>query len=105
MRYRTRSKEGAEWQALYNSHRWRKLRLAYLKANPLCRMCSQAGRVTPATICDHIKPHKGDIALFYGGPFQPLCKECHDGPKQSQERTGKAKPVIGLDGWPVEPSP
>ena len=64
-------------------------------------MCRDEGRITPATVCDHIHPHKGDPALFYGGPFQSLCKPCHDRHKQAEERTGKAKPIIGLDGWPA----
>lgn len=65
-------------------------------------MCADEGRITAATVCDHIKPHKGDAFLFWNGPFQSLCKHCHDRHKQSEERTGKAKPIIGLDGWPVE---
>ena len=46
------------------------------------------GRVVAATICDHITPHKGDVAAFYAGPFQSLCKPCHDGAKQQLERSG-----------------
>lgn len=102
MRTRTRSREGAEWQAFYNSQRWRNLRLVHLASEPLCRMCKQEGRLTPATICDHIVPHKGDVALFYGGPFQSLCKPCHDRHKQTEERTGKRILPRGLDGWPIE---
>lgn len=101
MRTRTRSREGQSWQHLYKTARWLKLRLIHLSAEPLCRMCKAEGRITPATVCDHIKAHKGDPALFYGGPFQSLCKPCHDRHKQAEERTGKAKPIIGLDGWPT----
>lgn len=101
MRTRTRSREGQSWQHLYKTARWLKLRLIHLSAEPLCRMCRDEGRITPATVCDHIHPHKGDPALFYGGPFQSLCKPCHDRHKQAEERTGKAKPIIGLDGWPA----
>lgn len=101
MRTRTRSREGAEWQHLYKSARWLKLRLVHLSSEPLCRMCKDEGRITPATVCDHVVPHKGNLALFYGGPFQSLCKPCHDRHKQAEERGGKAKPIIGLDGWPI----
>lgn len=95
--------DSASWQHLYNSTRWRKLRLIHLGAAPLCRMCADEGRITAATVCDHIKPHKGDVALFYDpANLSSLCKHCHDRHKQSEERTGKAKPIIGLDGWPVE---
>jgi hypothetical protein len=30
--------------------------------------------VTPATICDHVEPHHGDVNKFWLGPFQSLCK-------------------------------
>lgn len=90
------------WQHLYDNSRWRKLRLAQLRTEPLCAMCRQEGRTTAASVCDHVVPHKGDETLFWSGPFQSLCKPCHDRHKQSEERTGKPKPVIGPDGWPIE---
>ena len=65
-------------------------------------MCGQEGRVKAASVVDHVIPHKGNEALFFdAGNLSSLCKACHDRHKQSEERTGKAKPVIGLDGWPV----
>jgi len=90
------------WQWLYDTGRWRKLRKLHLMSEPLCRMCMQEGRVMAATVVDHIVPHKGDVELFYSGPFQSLCKPCHDRHKQAEERGGRAKPAIGTDGWPVE---
>lgn len=52
-------------------------RKALFRKDPLCRECTKAGRVTIATIRDHIIP------LSQGGQdvrsnTQPLCKECHD---------------------------
>ena len=35
---------------------WRKARNAHLAAEPLCRHCEREGRVTPATMVDHIVP-------------------------------------------------
>lgn len=67
-------------------------------------MCEQVGRITPATVVDHIKPHKGDPELFWDtGNWQPLCKTCHDGAKQKQEATGH---LIGGDerGMPLDPN-
>ncbi|QGT99520.1 Phage holin [Candidatus Syntrophocurvum alkaliphilum] len=59
--------------------RWRKARKRFLKANPLCRYCEKEGRITPATVVDHIVPHRGDEKLFWDeGNWQPLCKRCHD---------------------------
>lgn len=69
--------------------RWRKAREGFLRNHPLCRMCEAQGRVTPATIVDHITPHKGDSTLFWSKDnWQPLCKPCHDRHKQRLERSG-----------------
>ena len=102
MKSSSRSPEAKAWQWLYNTSRWRKLRLLHLASEPLCRMCKQTGRLTPATVVDHIKAHKGDETLFFAGPFQSTCKPCHDRHAQSRDRTGKERQVIGVDGWPVE---
>ena len=58
--------------------RWQKARLRFLRANPLCKSCDQAGQTVPATEVDHIKPHRGDAARFWDASnWQPLCKSCH----------------------------
>ncbi len=96
-----RSPEAAEYRKLYKTARWQHIRTAQLTDEPLCRMCRKEGRITAATVCDHIEQHKGDPIKFFAGPFQSLCKPHHDGAKQSEERTGKVKTTIGLDGWPI----
>ena len=59
--------------------RWRKARTAFLQRNPLCNECMKRGRITPATVVDHIIPHRGDRKLFWDEQnWQPLCKSCHD---------------------------
>jgi len=59
--------------------RWRKVRKRFLAENPLCTECMKEGRLTPATVVDHIVPHKGDPELFWDeSNWQPLCKQCHD---------------------------
>ncbi|PIT51873.1 hypothetical protein BHC44_09700 [Snodgrassella alvi] len=83
-------------------HKWRKERARWLKEHPLCVYCNAQGRITPATVVDHIKPHNGDQRLFWSrSNWQSLCKLHHDSTKQHEERTGKRRPVIGLDGYPV----
>jgi 5-methylcytosine-specific restriction enzyme A len=63
---------------LYN-YKWEQARKRYLKVNPLCVECLQLGRTTPATIVDHIIPHKGDKRLFWDkSNWQSLCKRHHD---------------------------
>ena len=58
--------------------RWRKARVAYLKAHPTCVECSKDERFTAATMVDHIVPHRGDARLFWDrSNWQALCAECH----------------------------
>lgn len=82
----------------YKTARWQRLRAAQLQAYPLCAMCPG---VVPATICDHVQPHRGDETKFWTGPFQSLCKPCHDSDKQRIENGNKPKARIGADGWPL----
>jgi hypothetical protein len=88
---------------LYNSARWKRLRLAQLQAHPLCRMHMELGQTVEARVADHIDPHRGDEELFFNGPLQSLCKQCHDAHKQAQEHN--ADGVLrgaGLDGRPLD---
>ena len=96
-----RSADAASYRRLYKTSRWQAIRNAQLRAHPLCQMCDARGRVTAAWICDHVEPHRGDETRFYEGKVQSLCKPCHDGAKQSQERRGYST-EIGVDGWPVD---
>lgn len=58
---------------------WRKARRRFLAVNPLCAACLKRGVLTPATVVDHIVPHRGDQRLFWDQKnWQPLCKQCHD---------------------------
>ncbi|HOO52034.1 MAG TPA: HNH endonuclease signature motif containing protein [Alphaproteobacteria bacterium] len=59
--------------------RWRKARALFLRRHPLCAECKHQGKLTPATVVDHIIPHRGDMTLFWDeSNWQPLCKDCHD---------------------------
>lgn len=68
------------------TYRWERERLRFLEEHPLCGYCERDGRVTAATVLDHIEPHRGDMVLFWQrSNWQPLCKPCHDGEKKRQE--------------------
>ena len=97
-----RSAEAERYRPWYKTGAWLRIRAHQLAAEPLCQMCQVQDRTTAATVCDHIEPHKGDRHKFFTGPFQSLCKPCHDGAKQSEERTG-FNSAVGSDGWPVDP--
>ncbi len=66
--------------------RWRKARLLYLKQHPLCTACQAEGKIVPATVVDHIIPHRGDQQLFWDqGNWQALCDRHHN------EKTGRGQ--------------
>lgn len=88
---------------LYKTYRWQLIRERFLKENPTCVMCEADGRLTLATVCDHILPHRGDPQKFYNGPFQALCKTHHDATKQTEEKRGKAIHGGTVDGMPRDP--
>lgn len=70
-------------QKIYQSAKWKKLRLAKLMQNPLCEKCLAKGIVNPAIDVHHL-----DSFLNYSGlqrldkaydfnNLQSLCKDCH----------------------------
>jgi 5-methylcytosine-specific restriction protein A len=64
---------------------WETESKAFLASNPICRRCDQ-----PATVVDHIQPHKGAQRLFWNRTnWQPLCSHHHNSAKQSEERRGE----------------
>lgn len=89
---------------MYSTRGWAVLRERQLAYEPLCAMCREAGRVEPATVVDHIEPHKGRVESFFDeGNLQSLCKPCHDSHKQRAEKSGR---LIGCksDGAPLDAS-
>ncbi|WP_421695473.1 HNH endonuclease [Aestuariivirga sp.] len=62
---------------------WSRESKIYLRNNPACTRCGN-----PASLVDHIQPHKGNQKLFWNrGNWQSLCTGCHSTWKQSQERS------------------
>lgn len=70
-------------QKIYQSARWKKLRLSKLMFNPLCQKCLEKGKTTLATQVHHL-----DSFLNYEGVkrlekaydfnnLQSLCETCH----------------------------
>lgn len=65
---------------------WRKARITYLSHRPLCKLCEDQDVITPATVVDHIVPHKGDQDLFWDTTnWQPLCEPCHNAKTASED--------------------
>lgn len=72
--------------------KWRRARSRYLKAHPLCVKCRAEGRLTRATVVDHVIPHRGDPVLLWDeSNWQALCKQCHDKKTWNKDRLVKYK--------------
>ncbi len=105
---------------------WNKAAALFRARNPLCVGCLAIGQVEPATIVDHIEPHKGNQSIFWcEANWQSCCGWHHNAIKPMLERMwferkisiddlrldsptaiklSKSKPrkqTIGADGWPV----
>lgn len=59
-----------------------------------------SGIVTIATVVHHKTPHRGDPILFWGGPFESLCKPHHDSHGQLEDH-GKKTILFDEKGWPI----
>lgn len=69
---------------------WTRYRAAWLRDHPLCgdrrngtstqhSYCAEQGYVVAASVVDHIKPHRGDMGLFWDAEnHQSLCAPCHN---------------------------
>lgn len=73
-----------EYQRLMKSGTWQRIRLSYLKDNPLCERCEARGLTVPAAEIHHIIPiaNEKDYArmrrLAYDrNNLQALCTACH----------------------------
>lgn len=83
--YDQRRAKESETRRLYWTARWRAKAKAQLAAHPLCIMCEAEGVIEPATVCDHVIPHRGDVDLFWDGETQSLCGPHHSRAKQAEE--------------------
>jgi 5-methylcytosine-specific restriction enzyme A len=98
-----RSGQAEAYRSWYGTARWQRRRAAQIRDHPLCAMCQEEGRITAASVADHVIEHKGDETLFWEGELQSLCKPHHDSTKQRMERGGYR---AGADstGRPLDPN-
>lgn len=77
-RQRAKDTRGGSTKRGYNS-KWQVASRAYLRKHPFCTYHQRKGETIAAQVVDHIRPHKGDMKLFWDRDnWQPLCKSCHD---------------------------
>jgi len=91
----------ADYSVWYNKARWRHMAKAQLRKEPLCCMCSNNGRIVPATVADHVNPHRGNQNQFWFGKLQSLCASHHNTTKKADELRGFST-EIGIDGYPTD---
>lgn len=83
-RDRTRERERQGAHARGYDHRWRRASKSFLANNPFCVICAARPYPlsvipVPATVVDHVKPHRGDKELFWDETnWQALCTPCHN---------------------------
>ncbi|RUT88129.1 MULTISPECIES: HNH endonuclease [unclassified Mesorhizobium] len=86
---RSKTEPSFKW---YNSARWKKLRMSVLVRDRFtCQRCKLVEPDTSKLVADHIIPHRNDPVKFWDGKLQCLCRNCHSGAKQAEE---KAIPTI-----------
>ncbi|MGZ8164091.1 MAG: HNH endonuclease signature motif containing protein [Methylobacter sp.] len=67
-----------ERNRFYQRKAWKNVRALQLQLEPLCRRCRSVGKLTAASVVDHI------MAIAEGGPdldqnnLQSLCSSCHN---------------------------
>jgi 5-methylcytosine-specific restriction protein A len=82
-----------EWvspdKKFYNSAAWRKNREGFLMKEPMCKICEDEHRLTPAKAVDHIKPIREGGHKWSWSNLQGLCLSCHA--KKTREENRKRK--------------
>jgi 5-methylcytosine-specific restriction endonuclease McrA len=95
-----------ETRRLHKTKRWQDLRWSVLVRDQFtCQICRRLEGDTSQLVCDHVEPHRGDVERFWAGPFQTLCKACHDGQKQKEEIAARAAGLDVYGGKPASPRP
>lgn len=84
------SKGWGQDHEIYNSDRWRRLRLIQLNDEPLCAIHKEKGEIVAATVVDHKIAIQDGGAIWDENNLQSLCKNCHN------RKSGKEKRNINL---------
>ena len=89
-----------DYKKLIHTVRWLHLRRDKLSAHPLCEMCYEQGRLTPATEVHHIIPVENGLTLtekerlmYDPTNLRALCHGCHVRVHTEMGRCGKPQAV------------
>ena len=95
----------AETKRWYARTNWIRLRTLQLKTSPLCAICLHSGKLTVASVVDHVEPRSKGGEDYDVGNLQSLCPECHNR-KTRRDAGVTTKPVArgcSADGTPIDP--
>lgn len=80
----TNKKDNVNHKAVYNTKRWKSIRIEKLKKNPLCEICLEKGVIKLATDVHHIIPISTGKTIqdkqrlgFDLNNINSVCEECH----------------------------
>lgn len=74
---------------IYKSHRWKKVRnLIMRRDGGLCQQCKRDGRITLASVVDHIEELKDGGDPYALENLEALCHSCHTR-KTAAKREGR----------------
>lgn len=75
------------WRKLYNTREWKAAKAAQKAKMPWCERCWAKGILTPMTVVNHRKLHKGDERLFFNpANHESACARHHNRDIQREER-------------------
>ncbi|MCZ7855036.1 HNH endonuclease signature motif containing protein [Agrobacterium salinitolerans] len=88
IKYDRERERRSPWRKWYKTSRWKRLREeVLLDCLYTCTRCGKLERNTSLLVADHKVPHRGREELFWDrANLTCLCKPCHDGAKQREER-------------------
>lgn len=80
--------------------RWHVARAEFLRQHPICMGCAVLGNPEPATIVDHVEPHRGDKVKFWNtARWQGACDWHHRYVKSRLERMFEAGEITADQLW------
>ncbi len=81
-----RRRRAQPWRAWYKTALWQARRAEQLASSPLCARHLARGEAVPATVANHVEPHRGDWEKFALGALESVCERCHNSEIQREER-------------------
>lgn len=80
-----RTDAGRHW---YKTREWKRVRLrVFARDHYTCKRCHRMHIDTSLLVAHHVSAHKGNEKRFWDeGNLETVCKECHDGPIQREEK-------------------